>query len=89
MRKDENFFDESPWESASNPFATPRTVPGGWDLTGLTDHGNLAGQAGSSQVNDSASPNSGESRSGSQVNKFPEPRTIPALWDTSTFTTDR
>lgn len=89
MSDNDNFFDELPWESASNPFAVPRTVPGGWDLSALTGSGNGTSPAGSQKTRDSASPNPGEASPGCEADKFPEPRTIPAFWDTSAISPDR
>ncbi len=89
MRNSNDYFDESPWETSSNPFAVPRTVPGGWDLSALTGGRNGTSPAGSQKARDSACPKPGEASPDCEVDKFPEPRTIPAFWDTSAFSPDR
>lgn len=85
MKTYENYFDELPWESASNPFAVPRTVPGGWDLTELANGVSHTNQLAAPETGDSPSQFPANSEPGCQADKFAEPRTIPARWDTSAF----
>jgi len=35
-----NLFDDAPGDDPSNPFAEPRTIPSGWDLSHLTSSKN-------------------------------------------------
>lgn len=85
MNNNHNYFDELPWESTTNPFAIPRTVPGGWDLSELRDLPSAVDLLAAQKTGGSPDRLPAESVTGCQADKFGEPRTIPAFWDTSAF----
>jgi hypothetical protein len=70
------------WQSEK--FQEPRTMPSGWDLSGLQDCGNNG--SASPENKHSAPPELGGNPpqpAGSE--KFEEPRTTPKYWDVSSL----
>lgn len=65
-------------------FSEPRTMPKGWDLSGLVNHPiNWKPNNQHNQQSDQADANEGAGDANWIEDKFSEPRTTPKNWDVS------